>query len=136
MHQPVSIETKQNLYNTMGNIIPAPINWYSGSSLDSWDSKFTKIKQNLDSKAPVTVGGSNIGDWCRYIEEEYNNFDEFVKDNDLYFSEKIFINEEAISFFGKDIDKSFSDVTIEEWIDFFTNATEYIEDRNNAIQKR
>lgn len=122
---------------TIGNIIPAPINWLSGSSLDSWDNKVTIIKKNLNSNLPVKDGGSNIGDWYRYIEEEYNNsFDEFLKDNDLYFSEKIITIKKTISFFGKDINESFSNVTIEEWIKFFTNAKEFIDGRNDAIQKR
>lgn len=114
----------ENIY-TAGNLIPAPFNWKSGSSLDGWDYKLYKIINNKENKQGAL--------WYEYIKKHYKSLKEFVTQNNIqmYFDK----NKQVISFWKDDKPTSWSEATTEQWATYFKTASECIIARNNSFIK-
>lgn len=109
---------------TVGNTIPAPINWKIGKTLDGWDYKFECIKKAFYQEKKANFQETC---WIEYINNYYDkNFETFIKQNHIV--------ENGIPFWKKLKTEEFSNASPKEWKEYFKNATECINKRNKAIQ--
>ena len=106
---------------TEGNIIPAPINW-KGRGIDSWSYKLEEIKEGKSFNAKA---------WNKYICKEYEDFNDFIKQNKLEMYVK---NDKIVSFWDKNNEPSkWTKATDDQWEAYFTNVKRAIEDRYYSI---
>ncbi|EFZ33636.1 hypothetical protein NQ504_09805 [Ligilactobacillus ruminis] len=109
---------------TAGNLIPAPLNWKAGRSLDGWDYKLDNILNQKDSQGEQ---------WYQYIVNNYNSekpFECFIEKNNL---QMYYNSNKVISFWGENKPNSWSEATPEQWTTYFENATNCIIARNNIL---
>ncbi len=109
---------------TVGNMIPAPINWI-GQGPDTWDYKLNGIMENK------TI---NAKEWNGYIEKYYygNNKDEKMKDFiSKNYLEMYFDGLSPRSLFGEKI--SWTKAKCSDWKVFFDEVTNCIVQRNSFI---
>lgn len=118
---------------TIGNIIPAPVNWRPGRGLDNFDAKLDCIFSVYKKEKPSKRQEQS---WVNYIENHYNNIENtwknFISKNllDEYFDGN------NINFFWTHEKDSTQHIpeTIDDWAEYFKNATTYIRARNKKIQ--
>ena len=119
------------LIYTAGNIIPAPINWKSGSSLDGWDYKF-KIIVSDNNNAQGLI-------WKDYINNSYigNDFKEkanhFIVANHL---EMYIDNDKIISFWDPEQIINYHNISPSQWTIYFKTVSKCIEERTQKITQK
>lgn len=126
---------------TIGNIVPTPTFRTCGhnlnKNLDDWYGKQTFINQIEDKD----YGKETLDNWHSYIScyegKTYNDkFDNFIIKNYL---QGYFCNKEIKSYWKNckhdKEPKSIEEATPNDWTIYFENATERINDRNDAIEK-
>ena len=118
---------------TVGNTIPVPYYGSYGNELDAWDAKLEVIKtSNENSTKPSEKA------WFNYIDKHYvggsfnDKFKDFIEKNYL----KMYFEQGQIKYFWTDKDDPMNHrpKTLDDWTTYFTNVTECINKRNEALQ--
>lgn len=114
---------------TIGNIIPAPDNpspgGRGGKGLDTWQYKLE-----------YTIKGGNSVKWKNYIDYSFDGWNDFIESNYLkvYFDKYDKNFQKPKRFWKNEKLNSGTTATLDDWAEYFTNATDCINQRNDAIQ--